>query len=134
MYINFVHALLIRIRLINPILNGVPSTNLQIKLFSFYYIKFRSSYISNCGGLFWQDWAASCGNGLGCLLRWWALVFLSKGAGAGLIATQLGPVCAQNYATPARSKFTASRNRSRQAMIGKLWQARLLQTSYGRQI
>ena len=41
-------------------------------------------------------WAASCG---------WALVFLSKGAGAGPIATQLGPVCAQTYVTPARGKF-----------------------------
>ena len=47
--------------------------------------------------------------GLGCLLRWWALVFLSKGVGASLIVTQLGPVCAQTYATPARNKFTASR-------------------------
>ena len=42
-------------------------------------------------------WAASCDGG--------PLVFLSKGAGAGPIATQLGPVCAQTYATPARSKF-----------------------------
>ena len=65
--------------------------------------------INICGGLFWWDWAASCGNGLGCLLRWWALVFLSKGAGAGPIVTQLRPVCAQTYATPARNKFTASR-------------------------
>ena len=65
--------------------------------------------INICGGLFWWDWAASCGNGLGCLLRWWALVFLSKGAGAGPIVTQLGPVCAQTYTTPARNKFTASR-------------------------
>ena len=56
--------------------------------------------------------------GLGCLLRWWALVFLSKGAGAGPIATQLGPVCAQTYATPARSKFFGKQNRSRQAMTG----------------
>ena len=56
-----------------------------------------------------MGWAAFCGNGLGCLLRWWALVFLSKGAGAGPIVTQLGPVCAQTYATPARSKFSASR-------------------------
>ena len=54
-----------------------------------------------------MGWAASCGNGLGCLL--WALIFLSKGVGAGPIVTQLGPVCAQTYATPARSKFTASR-------------------------
>ena len=65
--------------------------------------------INICGGLFWWDWAVSCGNGLGCLLRWWALVFLSKGAGAGPIVTQLGPVCAQTYTTPARNKFTASR-------------------------
>ena len=90
-----------------------------------------------CGGLFWQDWAASCSNRLGCLLRWWALVFLSKGAGAGPIATQLGPVCAQTYTTPARSKFFGKQNRSRQATTGqtvvevmagwtvadKLWQA-----------
>ena len=33
----------------------------------------------------------------------WALVFLSKGAGAGPIVTQLEPVCAQTYAMPARS-------------------------------
>ena len=56
--------------------------------------------------------------GLGCLLRWWALVFLSKGAGAGPIATQLGPVCAQTYATPARSKFFGKQNRSKQATTG----------------
>ena len=62
-------------------------------------------------------------------------MFLSKGAGAGPIATQLGPVCAQTYATPARSKFFGKQNRSRQArLLQKLWQARLLQTSYGRQI
>ena len=36
-------------------------------------------------------------------------MFLSKGAGAGPIVTQLGPVYAQTYTTPARSKFTASR-------------------------
>ena len=36
-------------------------------------------------------------------------MFLSKGAGAGPIVTQLGPVCAQTYALSARSKFTASR-------------------------
>ena len=46
-------------------------------------------------------------------------MFLSKGAGAGPIATQLGPVCAQTYATPARSKFFfGKQNRSRQAMTG----------------
>ena len=56
-------------------------------------------------------------------------MFLSKGVGAGLIVTQLGPVCAQTYATPARNKFTASR-----IVADKLRQARLLQTSYGRQI
>ena len=56
-------------------------------------------------------------------------MFLSKGAGAGPIVTQLGPVCAQTYAMPARSKFTASR-----IVADKLRQARLLQTSYGRQI
>ena len=74
--------------------------------------------------------------GLGCLLRWWALLFLSKGAGVGPIATQLEPVCAQTYATPARSKFFGKQNRSRQATTGsvaevmagytvadKLWQA-----------
>ena len=65
-------------------------------------------------------------------------MFLSKGAGAGPIVTQLGPVCAQTYATPARNKFTASRivaDKLRQArLLQKLWQARLLQTSYGRQI
>ena len=49
-------------------------------------------------------------------------MFLSKGAGAGSIVTQLGPVCAQTYATPARSKLTASRT-----VAGKLRQARLLQ-------
>ena len=63
-------------------------------------------------------------------------MFLSKGAGAGPIVTQLGPVCAQTYATPARSKFTASRTvagKLRQArLLQKLWQARLLQTSYSR--
>ena len=36
-------------------------------------------------------------------------MFLSKGAGAGPIVTQLGPVCAQTYALSARSKLTASR-------------------------
>ena len=36
-------------------------------------------------------------------------MFLSKGAGAGPIVTQLGPVCAQTYALSARSKFTANR-------------------------
>ena len=80
-----------------------------------------------CRGLFWWDWAASYGNGLGCLLRWWTLVFLSKGAWAGSIVTQLGPVCAQTYAMSARSKFTTSR-----IVADKLWQAGLLQTSYGR--
>ena len=39
-------------------------------------------------------------------------------AGAGPIVTQLGSVCAQTYATPARSKFFGKQNRSRQAMIG----------------
>jgi len=73
--------------------------------------------------------AASCGNGLGCLLRRWALVFLSKGAGVGLIVTQLGPVCAQIYAVSARSGFMASRT-----VVDKLQQAELLQTSYGRKI
>ena len=82
---------------------------------------------TNCRGLFWWDWAASCGNGLGCLLRWWALVFLSKGAGVGSIVTQLGPICAQTYAMSAMSKFTASR-----IVADKLWRAGLLQTSYGR--
>ena len=66
-----------------------------------------------------MGWAASCGR-----------------AGAGPIVTQLGPVCAQTYATPARSKFSASRivaSKLRQArLLQKLWQARLLQTSYGR--
>ena len=56
-------------------------------------------------------------------------MFLNKGAGAGPIVTQLGPICAQTYATPARSKFSANR-----IVADKLWQARLLQTSYGRQI
>ena len=46
-------------------------------------------------------------------------MYLSKGAGAGPITTQLGPVCAQTYATPARSKFFDKQNRSRQAMTGK---------------
>ena len=55
-------------------------------------------------------WAASCDGGPYC--------FLSKGAGAGPIATQLGPVCAQTYATPARSKFFGKQNRSRRAMTG----------------
>ena len=64
-------------------------------------------------------------------------MFLSKGAGAGPIVTQLGPVCAQTYATPVRSKFFGKQNRSRQATTGwtvvevmagwtvadKLWQA-----------
>ena len=36
-------------------------------------------------------------------------MFLSKGAGASPIVTQLGPVCAQTYALSTRSKFTASR-------------------------
>ena len=35
-------------------------------------------------------------------------MFLSKGAGAGPIVTQLGPVCTQTYALFAKSKFTAS--------------------------
>ena len=48
-----------------------------------------------------MGWAASCDDR--------PLVFLSKGAGTGPIVTQLGPVCAQTYATLARSKFTASR-------------------------
>ena len=67
--------------------------------------------MSHCRGLFLYMvyWAASCGNGLGYLLRWWALMFLSKGAGTGPIVTQLRPVCAQTYALSARSKFTASR-------------------------
>ena len=66
-------------------------------------------------------------------------MFLSKGAGAGPIATQLGPVCARTYATPARGQvLLASRivaDKLQQArLLQKLWQARLLQTSYGRQI
>ena len=44
---------------------------------------------------------------------------MSKGAGAGPIATQLRPVCAQTYATPARSKFFGKQNRSRRAMTGQ---------------
>ena len=36
-------------------------------------------------------------------------MFLSKGVGASPIVTQLGPVCAQTYASSARSKLTASR-------------------------
>ena len=36
-------------------------------------------------------------------------MFLSKGAGAGPIATQLGPVCAQTYALSATSRLTANR-------------------------
>ena len=36
-------------------------------------------------------------------------MFLSKGVGAGLIRTQLGPVCTQTYALSARSRLTASR-------------------------
>ena len=36
-------------------------------------------------------------------------MFLSKGAGAGPIVTQLGPVCAQTYALSARNKLTVSR-------------------------
>ena len=36
-------------------------------------------------------------------------MFLSKGAGAGPIVTQLGPVCTQTYALSARSKLTANR-------------------------
>ena len=86
-------------------------------------------HMTAVGAFFWWDWAASCGNGLGCLLRWWVLVFLSKGAGAGSIVTQLRPVCAQTYAMSAKSKFTASK-----IVADKLWQAGLLQTSYGRQI
>ena len=48
-------------------------------------------------------------------------MFLSKGAGAGPIVTQLGPVCAQTYALSARSKFMASRT-----IADELWQAELL--------
>ena len=52
--------------------------------------------IYKCRGLFlWLKWAVSCGNGLGYLLRWWALVFLSKGVETGQTATQFGPACAQ---------------------------------------
>ena len=36
-------------------------------------------------------------------------MFLSKGAGASTIVTQLGPVNAQTYALSARNEFTASR-------------------------
>ena len=36
-------------------------------------------------------------------------MFLSKGAGAGLVVTQLGPVYAQTYALSGRSKFTVSK-------------------------
>ena len=36
-------------------------------------------------------------------------MFLSKGAGADPIVTQLGPVCTQTYALSAKSKFTVSR-------------------------
>ena len=36
-------------------------------------------------------------------------MFLSKGAGAGPIVTQLGPVCVQTYTLSARREFTASR-------------------------
>ena len=46
-------------------------------------------------------------------------MFLSKGAEAGPIATQLGLVCAQTYTTPARSKFFGKQNRSRQATTGQ---------------
>ena len=92
-----------------------------------------NSFWYNVGGLFWQDWAASCGNGLGCLLWWWALVFLSKGAGVGPIVTQFGPVCAQTYAMPARSKFYGKQNCSRPVMTGwtvadKLWQTDIIIT------
>ena len=65
-------------------------------------------------------------------------MFLSKGAGAGPIVTQLGLVCAQTYALSARSKFTASRtvaDELRQAggiAADELRQAELLQTSYDR--
>ena len=36
-------------------------------------------------------------------------MFLSKGAGAGPIVTQLGSICAQTYALSAKNEFTASR-------------------------
>ena len=36
-------------------------------------------------------------------------MFLSKGVGTGPIVTQLEPVCAQTYASSARSKLTTSR-------------------------
>ena len=60
--------------------------------------------LANCKGLFFFVWCI----GLGCLLRWWARIFLSKGVGTGPIVTQLGPVCAQTYALFARSKLTTS--------------------------
>ena len=60
-------------------------------------------------------------------------MFLSKGAGAGPIVTQLGPVCAQTYAMFARGKIYGKRNCSRQVMIGwtvadKLWQTDIIMT------
>ena len=71
------------------------------------------SKYQTCVGVFSMfcvlGWATSCGDGLGCLLRWWARIFLSKRVGAGPIVTQLGPICAQTYALSARSKLTASR-------------------------
>ena len=71
----------------------------ESKIFSEYKI-FSGE---NCRGLF----CVLC-VGLGCLLRYWARMFLSKGVGAGPIVTQLGPVCAQTYALSAQSKLTAS--------------------------
>ena len=53
-------------------------------------------------------------------------MFLSKGAGASPIVTQLGPVCAQTYALSARSKFTASRT-----VADELQQADIIITKNG---
>ena len=50
-------------------------------------------------------------------------MFLSKGAGAGPIVTQLGPVCAQTYALSARNKFTTSRT-----VTDELWQVDIIIT------
>ena len=50
-------------------------------------------------------------------------MFMSKGARAGPIVTQLGPVCAQTYALSARSKFTASRT-----VADELWQTNIIIT------
>ena len=60
-------------------------------------------------------------------------MFLSKGAGAGPIVTQLEPVCAQTYATSARGQIYDKQNCSRQVMTGwtitdKLWQADIIIT------